>query len=467
MNSPPTTAALTLSLTGPFERQGTEAAEGVRLWAELAGIRLTLVDDRGSKTAAARAYAAWLDSMDLLIGPYASGLVRAVAPLVRDAGRLLWNHGGSADDLAQPGVVSLPAPASSYFDGVVDEAVARQIDRLVVVQGTGPFAQAVADGATTRASERGLDVRAIEVSAVDAEDAAGAAFVLAGRFEHDVAVVRRLRRAGQTPALLGAVAAGIPAFAQELGAAAEGILGPVQWWPNDHTPEIGPSGTDFASLLPTPNQSRALLSGRPGSRCWLSRPRRPPTRPPGRGHAAVGNLDAARRLRPRCRLAPGRPSRHDRPLAGWPDGPAHHRLNPRPSTTTQLGQQPPIGESWQPYNRGGQRHGGYRGTGLTLRIVVSTARAIHPGARRATRHPSRSDHAGEALGRTFSTLLKADLRAAAFGGRPRPATGRLDGSAPPERDVARRRRPLPGPRAPRAPDRHRLVHRPTTRTALR
>ena len=247
MNSPPTTAALTLSLTGPFERQGTEAAEGVRLWAELAGIRLTLVDDRGSKTAAARAYAAWLDSMDLLIGPYASGLVRAVAPLVRDAGRLLWNHGGSADDLAQPGVVSLPAPASSYFDGVVDEAVARQIDRLVVVQGTGPFAQAVADGATTRASKRGLDVRAIEVSAVDAEDAAGAAFVLAGRFEHDVAAVRRLRRAGQTPALLGAVAAGIPAFAQELGAAAEGILGPVQWWPNDHTPEIGPSGTDFAT----------------------------------------------------------------------------------------------------------------------------------------------------------------------------------------------------------------------------
>ena len=158
MNSPPTTAALTLSLTGPFERQGTEAAEGVRLWAELAGIRLTLVDDRGSKTAVARAYAAWLDSMDLLIGPYASGLVRAVAPLVRDAGRLLLNHGGSADDLAQPGVASLPAPASSYFDGVVDEAVARRVDRLVVVQGAGPFAQAVADGATTRASERGLDV---------------------------------------------------------------------------------------------------------------------------------------------------------------------------------------------------------------------------------------------------------------------------------------------------------------------
>ena len=110
MNSPPTTAALTLSLTGPYERQGTEAAEGVRLWAELAGIRLTLVDDRGSKAAAARAYAAWLNSMDLLIGPYASGLVRAVAPLVRDAGRLLWNHGGSADE---PGAAGSRFPSRS------------------------------------------------------------------------------------------------------------------------------------------------------------------------------------------------------------------------------------------------------------------------------------------------------------------------------------------------------------------
>jgi ABC-type branched-subunit amino acid transport system substrate-binding protein len=247
MNTPPTTAALTLSLTGRFARQGTEAAEGVRLWAELAGVRLTLVDDRGSKTAAARAYAAWIDRMDLLIGPYASGLVRAVAPLVRDAGRLLWNHGGSANDLAQPGVVFVPAPASSYFDGVVAQAVARRVERLVVVQGAGPFAQAVADGATTRASQQELDVRVVDLSAVDAEDAAGAAIVVAGRFEDEIAVVRRLRRAGQSPALLGAVAAGIPAFARELGEAAEGVLGPVQWWPNPHTPQIGPSGTDFVT----------------------------------------------------------------------------------------------------------------------------------------------------------------------------------------------------------------------------
>lgn len=247
MNPPPTTAALTLSLTGPFQRQGTEAAEGARLWAEMAGIRLTLVDDGGSTATAVQAYTDWVDGVDLLLGPYSSGLVRSVAPVVCDAGRLLWNHGGSADDLAQPGVVSLPAPASSYFDDIVDEAVARQIDRLVVARSRGPFARAVADGAARRATERGLAIRTVDVAAVDVEDAGATALLIVGRFEQDVAAVRRLRARRQTPALVAAVAAGIPAFGRELGPAAEGVLGPAQWWASARKPEIGPSGTDFVA----------------------------------------------------------------------------------------------------------------------------------------------------------------------------------------------------------------------------
>jgi hypothetical protein len=141
VKSPLITAALTLSLTGRYERQGSEAAEAVRLWAETAGVRLILVDDQGSKQTALQAYGRWARTTDLLIGPYSSGLVRAVAPLVRDSGRVLWNHGGSADDLAQPGIASLPAPASSYFDGIIDEVANRNIGRLLVVQASGPFAR--------------------------------------------------------------------------------------------------------------------------------------------------------------------------------------------------------------------------------------------------------------------------------------------------------------------------------------
>jgi branched-chain amino acid transport system substrate-binding protein len=247
MELPPITAALTLGLTGPYERQGTQAAGGVRLWAETAGVRLTIVDDRGSRRAAIQAYGAWLDTVDLLIGPYASGLVRAVVPLVRDSGRILWNHGGSADDLAQPGIACLPAPASSYFDRVVDQAAERKVSRIIVVQASGPFARAVAEGARARASKRGIDSAAIEASAVEAEDVTKAAVLVAGPFQHDVAVVRGLRDRGRSPALLAAVAAGISAFGQELGEAAEDVLGPVHWWPTADKPQIGPSGVEFAA----------------------------------------------------------------------------------------------------------------------------------------------------------------------------------------------------------------------------
>jgi branched-chain amino acid transport system substrate-binding protein len=247
MKSPAITAALTLSLTGKYERQGTEAAEGVRLWAQEADIRLILTDDHGSRSIAVNTYARWIDGVDLLLGPYASGLVRAVAPLVRDAGRILWNHGGSADDLAQPGTASLPAPASTYFEGIVDEAIERKARRLILVQGPGPFARYVANGAKSRATERGIDSQTIDASAVESEDLEDTALLVAGPFEHDVAVVRGVRDRGQSPALLGAVAAGIPAFGQELGEAAEGVLAPVQWWPSSQTPTVGPSGTDFVT----------------------------------------------------------------------------------------------------------------------------------------------------------------------------------------------------------------------------
>jgi branched-chain amino acid transport system substrate-binding protein len=245
MKSPAVTAALTLSLTGQYERQGIEAAGGVRLWADEADIRLILADDHGSKATAIEAYAGWIDGVDLLLGPYTSGLVRAVAPLVRDAGQILWNHGGSADDLAQPGTASLPAPASTYFEGLVDEAIERKARRLILVQGPGPFARYVANGAKSHGTERGIDSQIVKASTVETEDLDEAAVLVAGSFEHDVAVVRGLREREQSPALLGAVAAGIPAFGQELGEAAEGVLAPVQWWPRSQTPMVGPAGTDF------------------------------------------------------------------------------------------------------------------------------------------------------------------------------------------------------------------------------
>src|SRR6266545_3294445 len=258
-------AAVTLSLSGPFARQGLDAAQGLTLWAEETGVRLTVVDDGGSRRAAIRAYGGWLDAgVELLLGPYSGGLVRAVAPLVCGAGRPLWNHGGSADDLARPGLVSLPAPASTYFHGAVDEAAARRVDRLLVARGAGPFARAVA----------------------------------AGRGGGGPAGLRRARGGGGRRARAGAMVADL---ADAAGRAV---------------------GSRLRRRLPAPGRARALLRGRAGGGRRLSRACRPRPGPGGGGPAGVADLDPARRLRPRRVLAPGRPPRDHDPVAGWPHGPA-------------------------------------------------------------------------------------------------------------------------------------------------
>ena len=55
MGSATTTAAVTLSLTGPFVQQGRQAVAGLELWAVEAGVGLTVIDDGGSRSAALRA----------------------------------------------------------------------------------------------------------------------------------------------------------------------------------------------------------------------------------------------------------------------------------------------------------------------------------------------------------------------------------------------------------------------------
>ena len=242
------TAALTLGLTGRYWRQGNEAAAGVRLWADSENVQLTLMDDESAGETALEAYTSWVGKVDLLIGPYSSGLVRAIAPHVRRRGQLLWNHGGSADDLAQPGIVCLAAPASSYLHAAVDEAIRRGIPRILIVKGAGRFARAVADGAVAYAGTRALSAQTVNADEVANQIAAGLAVFVAGHFDHDLGVIKRLHRLApaRRPALLAAVGAGIPAFGKEAGPAAEGVLGPAQWWPTDRKPAIGPSGVAFA-----------------------------------------------------------------------------------------------------------------------------------------------------------------------------------------------------------------------------
>jgi branched-chain amino acid transport system substrate-binding protein len=256
-------AGASLSLSGRFRLQGQQARDGVRLWAEqVAGagglavgvggparpVRLIVYDDESRADRARENVERLLgpDRVDLLLGPYSSGLTLAVAPLAEARGKLLWNHGGASDAILEQGwrhLVSVIPPASSYLRALPPLLKARDpaLRRLAILHARrGSFATQVARGMAEAAGACGLDpVRAVafesplgDPAPVLAEALAGAPELLAavGAFADDVAVVRG--RAGLAGVkALAVVGAGLAAFLPEAGGRAEGVIGPSQWEP--------------------------------------------------------------------------------------------------------------------------------------------------------------------------------------------------------------------------------------------
>lgn len=249
-------AGVSLGLTGRYAVQSAQVRAGLDLWAAHQPTELVIIDDRGSPSRAMAAYHALLaDGIEILLGPYGSGTVRHVAPVVCGSGRLLWNHGGAADDLASSLLATVVAPASTYLVGLLVLARDAGLDNLLVAAGKGRFAEQVATGGRRAAKSLGLRTRRIDARDVGAlveataarrsPSLANTALVVAGTFEEDVAVVRRVREARVDVGLLGCVAAGIDEFGRRLGRLADGVVGPAQWWCRDHPVQVGPSGPEF------------------------------------------------------------------------------------------------------------------------------------------------------------------------------------------------------------------------------
>jgi branched-chain amino acid transport system substrate-binding protein len=210
--------------------------------------RLVVLDDAGSASGLRRALDA-LAGADLLVGPY-SGLTGEAALWAAERGRVLWNHGGSADEVErQPGVVSVASPTSRYLAAVLD-VVAGQVPRarMLVGAGTGSFGRAAAAGAGEAAGRLGMELLGVVAPGEVPDDPDADVLLLAGSFEEDVATLRRLRR---RPRVVGAVAAGLSEWVAAVGPRrAEGMLAPSQWEEGARLhPDVGPRAVDVLRAL--------------------------------------------------------------------------------------------------------------------------------------------------------------------------------------------------------------------------
>jgi len=243
-----------LSLSGRYARFGRQAANGLEAWATLARPDVDLdVEDDGSQPGRVGAVIGRMAaSCDVLLGPYSTQLMRAAGQAMADLDALLWNHGGSGDDVQAlcPGrIVSVLAPTSRYaqpFGRMLASKVPRA--SLWVVRGRGRFGRQVAAGALREAESLGLE--AVEKDAREDEWLADSPdpwdLLSVGTFEDDVEIVNAAKSASRPPRTLCSVAAGVRDFASIVKP--DGIYGIAQWFlGREGRPELGPTEAEFVT----------------------------------------------------------------------------------------------------------------------------------------------------------------------------------------------------------------------------
>jgi ABC-type branched-subunit amino acid transport system substrate-binding protein len=250
-----------LSLSGRHARFGRQAALGLAAWRSLEACTdlpdLVVADDRSDPRTLEDVLGAMAAETDVLLGPYSTHLMRTAGRVAEQADLLLWNHGGSGDDVeaAHPGhIVSVLTPASRYAEPFL-RRLARDPERaeLWIAQGTGGFGRQVAAGARRSAHALGIGtVRLVDAGRLlDARPPATTEvpprwdLFCAGSFDEDVETVRWARRLRHRPRTTGAVAAGVSAFGRAVGDPV-GVFGVGQWAPHRATSAtLGPAEGDF------------------------------------------------------------------------------------------------------------------------------------------------------------------------------------------------------------------------------
>ena len=258
-------AGISVSLTGQFQTQGRQALAGLQAWADdvnRAGgiglghhrrpVELVHYDDASLAAGAAAATCRLIeeDRVDLIFGPYSSGLARAASAVTAQYQQVMWNQGG-ADAMYRPGcrIVGILSGARQYLmalPGMVRRADSTAGAFAILRCAEGEFPKLVSGGLNSVARSQGFTRVMYQEFPPDQTDFSALAeevvhanpdlLLVVGRIRNDIAIAKTLvngwkRQPTARPRATAVVAAGIDRFRSELGADAEGFIGPSQWEP--------------------------------------------------------------------------------------------------------------------------------------------------------------------------------------------------------------------------------------------
>jgi branched-chain amino acid transport system substrate-binding protein len=245
-----------ISQTGQYAEPAGRQVNSIKLWVDevnarggLLGhrIKLILLDDKSDTQTAIKLYEKLIteDKVDLVLGPYSSGITEAVANVTERYKMPFVAYGAASSPIWEKGrryIFNIVAVAEDYQKGAVYLAKQIGVKKLAIIGQDSLFPRQSGKGAKEWAKKLGLEVVLDENYPAKQTDftallqkvkGAGAEALLSNSYFADSAAqLRQLREQNITLKLYSStVGPGLPNFAEQLGNTAEYVLGYSQWEP--------------------------------------------------------------------------------------------------------------------------------------------------------------------------------------------------------------------------------------------
>ncbi len=253
-SSEPIKIGVTLGLTGKYAELGKMQERGYRLWEsevnsqrKLLGreVKVIIKDDRSDPATAAELYERMFveKKVDLIFGPYSSGITNAILPVTSEFGYPVLANGASSDKIWQQGydhVFGLYIPAGKYTVGFLEMLRISRMTDIAIVSADDPFSITMAEGTRKWAERFGLKVvyfkqfkkgtSDLEEIAEEVKRSGAAALIVCGHFNESVDMRRSLSNIGWQPgAYYASVGPVLQKYYDDLGRLAENSFSSSQW----------------------------------------------------------------------------------------------------------------------------------------------------------------------------------------------------------------------------------------------
>ncbi|HZB90488.1 MAG TPA: amino acid ABC transporter substrate-binding protein [Stellaceae bacterium] len=215
-------------------------------------IELKYYDDKSEPGTAVRLYTRLIteDKVDLIIGPYSSGVTQAVAPLANKYQRLMIDPGASLPDIFVEGNlwnIQGIATSTGYLEGILALAKEHGAHNVAVLALQSAYSLACGKARQEQAQKLGMPVVYNTTYALPQPDFSSIALavksanpdvvVACSYYPDSVGLAQALQREGFAPKFLGeTIGPAEGQFTSAVGPIANRIMSNTTWWPSLKTP---------------------------------------------------------------------------------------------------------------------------------------------------------------------------------------------------------------------------------------